>query len=149
MEIIIGYVMIAAIMLFMGFSLLQVGILTLLIIGFLVALIGVFFAVCLAMLAFSRVRRGVFVRFDEDLRFPCAVYRLGTEEVANMFPCEMIMRDKLYNPEKQVTLLYCKPRRKVFDKNALFTIIIGSFVFIPAGIFSVVAIVGYIRQVVG
>lgn len=143
MEFILGYVMIAVIMLFMGFSLMDIGILTLLLIGVFIVLIGAFFAVCLVFLAMSRRQKAVFVSFDEEPRFPVAVYKIGGEEVPNLFPCEMIMRNKLYIPDKEISLLYCKPRRAAIDKNALTTIIAGSAVFIPLAVFSVIAIVSF------
>lgn len=143
MEFIIGYVMIAVIMLCMGFSLMNIGIFTLLLIGVFIILVGMFFAVCLVFLAMSRRRKAVFASFDEEKRFAVAVYKIDGEEVPNLFPCEMIMRDKLYIPDKEVSLLYCKPRRAAIDKNALVTIIAGSAIFIPAAIYSAVSIVSF------
>lgn len=145
MEFLIGYVVIAAILLFMGFSLVHIGFFTLMIVGALIVLIGGFFAVCLALLAFSKRRRGVFVEIDENTRFPVAVYKIDGENVPNMFPCEMIMKKRLYVPEKEITLFYCKPRKSAVDKNALVTIIVGSAVFIPAAVFSAIMIVSCIK----
>lgn len=143
MEFIIGYVMIAIIMLCMGFSIMNIGVFTLLLMGVFIILIGLFFVICLVFLAMSRRRKAVFVSFDEERRFAVAVYSIGGEEVANLFPCEMIMRDKLYIPDKEISLLYCKPRRAAIDKNALITIIAGSAVFIPAAVFSAIAIISF------
>lgn len=145
MEFLIGYVLIAVILLFMGFSLFQIGVFTLMIVGALIVLIGGFFTVCLALLAFSKRRRGVFVEIDESTRFPVAVYNIDGENVPNMFPCEMVMKKRLYVPEKEITLLYCKPRKRTIDKNALVTIIVGSSVFIPAAVFSAIMIVSFIK----
>ena len=143
MEFVIVYVMVAVLLLFMGFDLAQIGIMTLILIGGFVALIGVFFLICLVFLIMSRKKTAVFVSFDEERRFPVAVYKIDGEDVPNMFPCEMIMRDKLYVPEKEIKILYCKPRRAAIDKNALLTMIAGSAVFIPAGIFAVIMTVSY------
>ena len=145
MEFVIVYVMVAVLLLFMGFDLAQIGIMTLILIGGFVALIGVFFLLCLVLLIMSRKKTAVFVSFDEERRFPVAVYRIDGEDVPNMFPCEMIMRDKLYVPEKEIKILYCKPRRAAIDKNALLTMIAGSAVFIPAGIFAVIMTVSYFK----
>lgn len=145
MEFIIGYVLIAVIMLCMGFSLMNIGVFTLLLIGVFIVLIGVFFSVCLVFLAMSRRRKAVFVSFDEERRFPVAVYNIGGEEVSNLFPCEMIMRGKLYIPGKEISILYCKPRRAAIDKNALITIIAGSAVFIPAAVYSAITIVSFFK----
>lgn len=145
MEFLIGYVLIAVILLLMGFSLAQIGFFTLIITGAIIVLIGGFFAVCLVLLAFSKRRRGVFVEIDENTRFPVAVYKIDGENVPNMFPCEMVMKKRLYVPEKEITLLYCKPRKSAIDKNALITIIVGSAVFIPAAVFSAIMIISCIK----
>lgn len=147
MEFILGYVMIAIILLFMGFSVIQVGVLTLLLIGVFIVLIGLFFAVCLVLLAMSRRKKAVFVSFDEERRFPAAVYRIDGNDVPNMFPCEMIMRDRLYKPGKEITILYCKPLRAAIDKNALITMIAGSVVFIPAAVFSAIMIISFFKGI--
>lgn len=143
MEFILGYVMIAMILLFAGFSIMDIGILTLLLIALFIVLIGLFFTVCLALLAMSRRVKAVFAEFDEERRFPTAIYKLDGKDVPNMFPAEMIMKSKLYIPDKEITLLYCKPRRAVIDKNALVTMIAGSAVFIPAAVFAVILIISY------
>lgn len=147
MEFILGYVMIAIILLFAGFSIIQIGVLTLLLIGVFIVLIGIFFTVCLVLLAMSRRGRAVFVRFDEERRFPVAIYRINGDDVPNMFPAEMIMKNKLYIPDKEITLLHCKPRKAVIDKNAMVTMIAGSAVFIPAAVFSVIMIVLFFKGI--
>lgn len=143
----LGYVMIAVIMLCMGFKLIHIGILTLILIGAIIVLIGAFFAVCLVFLAMSRRKTAVFISIDEEPRFPVAVYRIDGEDVPNMFPCEMIMREKLYVPNKEVRILYCKPRRSAIDKNALVTMIAGGAVFIPAAVFSLNMMISYFNGI--
>lgn len=145
MEFIIGYVMIAGIMLLMGFQLMHIGVMTLLLIGVFIVLIGAFFAVCLVFLAMSKRKTAVFVTIDEEPRFPVAVYKIDGEDVPNMFPCEMIMRNKLYVPDKEIKILYCKPRRSAIDKNAFITMIAGSVIFIPAAVFSVLMMVAFFK----
>ena len=135
--------MIAALLLFMGFSLAQVGVMTLILLGVFVALVGVFFAVCLAFLAMSKRVTAVFGFIDEEPRFPVAVYKVGDDDIPNLFPCEMIMRSKLYVPDKELKILFCKPRKSVIDANALTTIIAGSAIFIPAGVFCIIMIVRF------
>ncbi len=145
MEFLIGYLLIAVILLFMGFELVQIGMFTLALIGVFIVLIGVFFAVCVVFLIMSRPASGVFVKFDEDRKFPVAVYKINGEDVPNMFPSEMIMKNKIYVPNKEIRLLYCKPRRAAIDKNALITMIAGSVIFIPAGVFSAIALVEFVK----
>lgn len=145
MEFILGYAMIAGLLLIIGFDLAQIGVITLMIIGVGVVLIGAFFAVCLVFLAMSKRKTAVFVSIDEEPRFPVAVYRIDGEDVPNMFPCEMIMRNKLYVPDKEIKILYCKPRRAAIDKNAFITMVAGSAIFIPAAVFSAIMIVAFFK----
>ena len=148
MEFLLGYALIAVIMLFMGFSIVHIAIMTLIIIGVVIVLIGAFFAVCLVFLAMSKRKTAVFTSFDEEPRFPVAVYKIDGEDVPNMFPREMIMRDKLYVPDKEIKVLYCKPRRSAIDKNALVTMIAGSAVFIPAAAFSLIMMIAFFKGIV-
>lgn len=144
-EFLIGYVLIAVILLCMGFELVQIGMFTLALVGVFIVLIGLFFSICMVFLILSRPADAVFTEFDEERKFPVAVYRINGEDVPNMFPSEMIMRNKLYVPGKAIRLLYCKPRRAAIDKNALITMIAGSVIFIPGGVFSAIALVEFVK----
>lgn len=141
--------MLVVLMLCLGFGWGDIALLGAGIVGIFIVLIGGFFAVCLVMLALSRRRSAVFVRLDENRRFPCAVYRINGADVVNMFPCEMVMRDKLYVPEKEIKVLYCRLNRSAIDNNALLTIIFGSTVFIPSAVFAAVKIIEVITEITG
>lgn len=149
MDIVIGGAMLVVLMLCLGFGWGDIALLGAGIVGIFIVLIGGFFAVCLVMLALSRRRSAVFVRLDENRRFPCAVYRIDGADVVNMFPCEMVMRDKLYVPEKEIKVLYCRLNRSAIDRNALLTIIFGSTVFIPSAVFAAVKIIEVITEITG
>lgn len=148
MEFLLGFALIVILMLCLGFGIVDIAVLVLALAGLVIIFIGIFFAVCLVMLMFTGKTRGAFVEFNEDGRFPCAVYDIGGERVKNLFPCEMIMRDKLYVSDKEIQLLYFKPRRFAVDKNALFTIIIGSAVFIPLGTVAAVMLLRWIGAII-
>lgn len=141
MEFLLGFALMIILMLLMGFGIADIAVIVLGLVGLLIVFIGLFFLVCLIMLIFTDRTRGAFVEFNEDGRFPCAVYDIGGERVKNLFPCEMIMRGRLYVPGREIKLLYFKPRRFALDKNALLTIIIGSTVFIPGAVLSAVTFV--------
>lgn len=149
MDYLISFALIIAIMLFMGFSVGDILLLVLGIIGLGVILIGGFFAVCLVFLAVSKRRTAVFLDINEEGRFPCAVYMIDGERVNNLFPCEMIMQKRLYVPDKPVTLLYCGIRKAAIDANALATIIVGNLIFIPASVFVVIQTVRIIPEMFG
>ena len=146
MDIIIGGALIIIIMLCLGFGWGDIAMLGFGVIGVFIVFIGCFFAVCLVMIALSKRKSAVFVRFDEDKRFPCAVYRIDGADVPNMFPCEMVMRNWLYVPEKEIRVLYCRVNRLAIDNNALITMILGSVIFIPTSVFEVVKMVEVIGE---
>ncbi len=144
MEFLLVFALIVILMLCVGFGWGDILMLVLFVIAALTVLIGGFFLVCLALLLSSKKKRGVFLKMNEEGRFPCAVYDIDGGEFPNVFPCEMILRNKLYVPDKTVTLYYIKLRCAVIDKNAFITIIAGSAVFIPL---SVVAVNMLIREI--
>ncbi|GEM_PF-415842 len=141
MDIVIGAALIIVLMLCLGFGWGDIAVLGMGVVGIFIVLIGCFFAVCPVMLAFSKRTTAVFVRFSEERRFPCAVYRIGDREVLNIFPCEMVMRGKLYVPEREIRLLYCRLNRSAIDSNALLTMVLGSVIFIPSAVFAAVKMV--------
>lgn len=149
MEFLIVFAMIVIIMLFLGFGVGDIIMLMVNLLGVLLVLFGVFFALSLIMLIFSRKKRGVFIRVSEEGRFPCAVYEIDGEEYPNIFPCEMVLRGKLYIPEKTVTLFLIRFRRAVIDKNALITIIAGSVIFFPLALSAVWMFIDELRPFFG
>lgn len=149
MDIVIGGAMLIVLMLCLGFGWGDIAMLGFGIVGIFIVLIGCFFAVCLVMLALSRRKSAVFVRFDEDRKFPCAVYSIDGKDVVNMFPCEMVMRSKLYVPEKEIKVLYCRLNRSAIDSNALLTMILGSVIFIPSAVFAIVKMAEVIGEILG
>lgn len=146
MDIIIGGAMLIVLMLCLGFGWGDIAMLGFGIVGIFIVLIGCFFAVCMVLLMLSKRKPAVFVRFDEERRFPCAVYRIDGADVVNMFPCEMVMRNWLYVPEKEIKVLYCRLNRSAIDSNALLTMILGSVIFIPSAVFAVVKMVEVIGE---
>lgn len=141
MEFVIGFALVAVLMLCLGFGLGDVLMLLILVLGLGIVFLGVFFGICLALAATSKRKLGTFNEISEETRFPCAVYDIDGEKVPNLFPSEMIMRNKLYVKDKEVKLLYCAVRRSAIDANALLTIICGSVIFIPASFFAVFKII--------
>lgn len=147
MEFLLGFALIVILLLCMGFGVVDIAMMVLALSGLVIIFIGGFFIVSLAVLAFTKKVHGSFVEFNDEGRFPCAVYKIGGERVKNLFPCEMVMRGKLYIPDKEITLRYFKPKCFAIDKNALLTIIIGSAVFIPLGVVAAVMLSRWVGSV--
>lgn len=121
MEYVIGFGLAALIMLCLGFSLADVGMLLVWILAAIIVLTALFFTVCLFFLVASKPVKAEFLRFDDTKRFPAAVYRVDGEERRNVFPCEMMLKKKLYveekGAEKQI-FRFCYRRKRVRDDNS-------------------------------
>lgn len=125
MEIIIGIVFVILILLLTG---LDIGWIIIGIAGLtaLAALFtAVFFAVCWVMLLRSEKKSARFVRFESGQRFESAVYLIDGSEYGNVFPAEFVMRGKLYRSDREVTVRLARRSRRVFDRNALITSLVG------------------------
>lgn len=147
MEFVIGAALVIIIMLCIGFGWADIAMLGFAVAGAFIVLLGGFFAVCLVFIALSKRKKGEFTGFSEERRFPCAVYRIDGAEVLNMFPCEMMMKKRLYVPGKEIRLLYCRPLRSAIDGNAFATMIFGGVVFIPAAVFAVAKMAEVVGEV--
>lgn len=148
MEYLIGGALVIIIMFCIGFGWDDIAMLGFTVVGVFIVFIGGFFAVCLVILAMSKRTTAVFSEFSEERRFPCAVYRINGTEITNMFPCEMVMRGKLYVPDKEIKVLYCRRIRSAIDNNALLTIILGSVIFIPSAVFAIVKMIEVIGEMI-
>lgn len=145
MEFVIGFALITILMMFLGFGLSEIALLVIGIICVGVIMTAIFFTFSVVLLVTSRRVTARFAHFDEEIQFPVAVYKIGDEELPNMFPREMVMRDKLYVPDKDVYVMRCRLRRAVLDKNAIITIVSGSLIFIPLAIFAAVSVVSFFQ----
>ena len=90
----------------------------------------IIFTIALVLLIFSKRKKARFVRIDlpyRSDRYKCAYYRIcgDDEEYPCIFPEEGVFRKKLYNPEKECTVFLVKRFRRVFDRYAVITTIIG------------------------
>ncbi len=147
LEFIIVTALIIFLLFLLGFSFGQITALFFGVLGIVIVLIGMFFAFCLVLLAASKKEKAVFAEFDKSSKFPFAVYDIKGEKRKNLFPSEMVMREKLYVPHKSVYVRLCGLRKTVIDKNAFLTIVVGSAIFIPAAIFSVIQTAGIISSI--
>lgn len=143
MEILICIIIILGLLLFAGVGLGDVLLIVVGLVGVLVVLVGLFFTVCLVFIAMSKRKSAVFVEMNEDGRYPVAVYDIDGERVRNVFPCEMVMKKRLYVPEKAIHVLHCRKLKRAIDGNALSTMIVGALIFIPASVYVVIKFVEF------
>lgn len=128
MEFILGLAIIIIILLILGFGpdVIIFGIIGL--IGVLTVLTELFFLYCDVRLLFSKRRSATFTHIAkrEKTNYETAFYMTDDGELPNIFPCEMIMRKRLYDPERTVKVRVDAGKKFVYDRNALLTIIFGT-----------------------
>lgn len=130
-------VIIILLMVLAGLGVGDIAVIILALLGVLVILVGLFFAVCTVFVLMAKRQSAVFLETDEEGKYPFAFYLVGNERVKNLFPREMVMKKRFYVPEKEITILHCTRIKRVIDKNALLTIIVGALIFIPSSVFVV------------
>ena len=127
MELIVIIAVAVVLVLILGASIETVLVGVLFLLGTIMGLITVFFAVCGTGLIRSEKCRGEFVRIDrcQYRNFPCAYYRVNGNEYPNIFPCEIIFKNRIYRNDISVKLFLTAGKKYVFDKNAVYATIIG------------------------
>lgn len=144
MEILIGVVLVAVILLLVGVDMWYFLVGGAALVALAAVFTGVFFCVCGVMLLRSRRCTGEFSRFAEGKRFEAAEYLVGARLHRNVFPAEFVLRERLYRPGKPVKLFLTRSG-SVFDRNALITTLVG----IPLSIGTALAFGGAFFLLVG
>ena len=143
MEFLLGLAIIVIILLILGFGPDVIILGAVILLGALTALTEIFFLYCDVRLIFSKRRSAVFTRIAKHgkAKYESAFYMTEAGELPNIFPCEVIMRNRLYDPEKTVKVHIDAGKRFVYDRNALLTILFGTLLgallcfLIAAGLF--------------
>lgn len=143
MEILVSTLIIFVILLLAGVDIGLILLLVLGLVGVMVVLMGLFFTVCLVFVLISKRKSAAFLEMDDSGRYPAAVYDVGGVRVKNFFPCEMVMRKRLYVPEKKIRILYCAAINRTIDGNAFVTIIAGALILVPASVFAVMEFIQF------
>ncbi len=143
MEILFSVIIILGILVLAGVDIGLILLLVLGMVGTMVVMMGLFFAVCMVLVAVSKLRSAVFLEMDDSGRYPVAVYDIDGARTRNFFPCEMVMRKRLYVPGKKIRILYCAAMDRTIDGNAFITIIMGALVLIPASVMVVMKFVQF------
>lgn len=91
------------------------------------ALMAIGFTYCIVRLTISKARKASFVRFGKagNSKFQVAYYEIDGVEYPCMFPKEFIMEKKLYPIDKIYKVLLDVKAKKVYDRYAIATCIIG------------------------
>lgn len=106
-------------------------------------LLLLFFVRCTVVLAGSKQKAAVFSRIEKrgeadengnekkgkKGKFDRACYMVEGREYPNAFPCEVILKDRLYSTDREVVVWLCEKQGVVFDGNAFAAAIVGFFFF--------------------
>ncbi len=85
-----------------------------------------------------------FIYMDKGNRgFPKAYYNANGEVYPNVFPCEMVMRNRIYKKGKNVSVWLLPKMCVVFDGNAVALVIVSFLFCVPAGAYSVYLAASY------
>lgn len=98
-------------------------------------LVTAFVTIAFAKTAFSVLHgekvKGNFLKFDRhpNHNYQTAYYNVNGEAVSGSFPCESVLKDKLYNTEESVSLILVKKKdiTVAYDKIQIMTVTIGNF----------------------
>lgn len=128
MEIVFGIIIVVLLLFLLGVSLGFISILFCVIITIGLAAMLLFFVFSTLRLINSEKKTA---RFDGtepfgETKFDCAVYLIDGERYKNAFPCETVMRDRIYRKDKDVTVRFYEKKKLVYDKNSVITTVIGT-----------------------
>lgn len=127
MEIILGIVVIVLLLLCLGAEL---GLIAMIFVGILcgaVLLMLGFFLFSAVRIMTCRKKEAVFCKTEKfpGTKFDRAVYSIDGQECACVFPCEVVMRSRLYRSDRAVNVYYSEKKKYVYDKNAAITVFAG------------------------
>ncbi|MDE6594092.1 MAG: hypothetical protein K2K57_13650 [Oscillospiraceae bacterium] len=138
MSFVLGLLIILLAMLVVGVS---INIITGIILGVVIlvnTLLLIFFVGCVIVLAGSKQKSAVFSRIEKrtaegdgqkKAKFDRACYMVEGREYPNAFPCEIVLKDRLYSSDREVTVWLCEKQGVVFDRNAFAAAVVGFFFF--------------------
>ena len=128
MEFLIGFAVIVIILLILGINIETVIFGFMVLVGTAIALSGLVLLYYGVRLIFSRKSEALFTRIgrQEDARFDTAFYMVSETELPNVFPAEVILKNRLYSTDKVISLRVDPGGKFVFDRNSRLTILIGT-----------------------
>ena len=125
MEFVIIATVVLVLAMCLGADLVIVPIMFIVFLVVLLLVIFSFFVYSAVKLTGTKSVKGKFVRFGraEGKKFDTAFYKVSDSEYPNVY--EVVMRSKIYIPDKVYRLRYDGKRNEVFDLNAVCCVIFG------------------------
>ncbi len=127
MEIVILSIIILGYCLILGVDFNYIILVVLMLIGIFFGLLSLGFIYCFIRLFFSKLKTAKFLRFEKlrNDKYQAACYLVEGEEYLCIFPREGVMKNKLYQQDKIYHVMLNKRMRKVYDRFAIATCVIG------------------------
>ena len=127
MELLIIFIVITSLLLMMG---VEVAAILLGLMILMIALLGltvVFFLIHAMLLLKTRRCRAVLKKVEKHPKFnyPAAFYEAEGEVYPNVFPCEVVLRNRLSPVGKDCTVRLDEKRKTVYDTNAFVCVMLG------------------------
>lgn len=127
MEIFLGLAVITLLLLCLGA---EIGLIAMIFVGIICAAILLmlcFFIFSALRIMTCRKREAFFCKTEKfpGTKFDRAVYTVDGQECSCVFPCEVVMRSKIYRSDRAVNVFYSEKKKFVYDKNAAITVFAG------------------------
>ncbi len=122
-----GIVIVFILLLCLGVSISFLATIALALIGIIVIAMAVFFIYATIIMLTGEKMSGRFIRSEQSgkSKIQHAIYEIDGTEYRNMLPLEVLLRNKIYNPEKNVSLILNAKKKCCFDNNARICCILG------------------------
>lgn len=122
-----GIVIVFILLLCLGVSVSFLATMALALIGIIVIAMDVFFIYATIIMLKGEKKAGRFIRSEQSgkSKIPYAIYEIDGTEYRNLLPLEVLLRNKIYNPEKNVSLILNEKKKCCFDNNARICCILG------------------------
>lgn len=136
--IVIAIILVCCLILNVNFNYILFGVIILMCVLF--ALMAIGFTYCVVRLTMSKAKEASFVRFDKgkNNKFQVACYEIDGEEYRCMFPKEFIMQKKLYPADRTYKVMLDMKSKKVYDRYAITTCILGLIISVSFSVGMVV-----------
>lgn len=133
MEAVVVVAIIAVLLLILGVSLVSVAA------GIMIVLIAalggmlILFSICGIFLAMSKREDARLDGFEKPHGYDTAMYLCGEERIANIFPAEGVLRERIYrNTDCVVYVCRMKKRSVVIDRHSAIIIVTGIALSLPS-----------------
>ena len=151
MEALVVVVIAIALTVIIGVPLQVIALVLMGIIGAGFAVLSLFFVYCSVRILRSEKKSASVseIKRSERFDYPTAYYEVDGNIYANAFPCELIMRKKLYRKGRECRVYFCRRRNKepiVYDPNAVLSTFAGLFLSLVSAVFITLYVLSMLKD---